>query len=401
MLARVGGAGAHVALGRWPFWAGQMWPVGSSGLPHRGHSGRPLATTWEPWRARTRSWGRVTNSRTSTGSGSSAGSSSSVGLELGGHHHHPVPLGVVAERQLPDPEVRLQRRGQGQLAGLGRRRLARVLGPVGGQLGQPGLEALGQPPHLLLLDQQGDLVGPGGGLEVEGALAGLADRVGGQPGDRVEVTARHRPPPPSSWPGPGPLGRGQVGVAAGVVQPHQEGRRPEGERGHAGRADHQPLEQVQVHPQVVAGQRLDDVGVAADGHRLLGMGLAQPLHRLHGPGLHLEQRLPGGEAGRRRGGLHHLPEGLLGQLLERPPGPVPVADLAHVVQGLDLEPLGLGQRGRRLLAALQRAGVDRVQRHRRQPPGQRLGLLPPRLRQVQPRQPPRQPRPGVLGHRMS
>src|SRR4029453_7496826 len=75
--AGVGGAGAHVALGRWPFWAGQMWPVGSSGLPHSGDSGRPLATTWEPWRASTRSWGRVTDSRTWRGSGGTGGSVSS------------------------------------------------------------------------------------------------------------------------------------------------------------------------------------------------------------------------------------------------------------------------------------------------------------------------------------
>ena len=67
---------------------------------------------------------------------------------------------------------------------------------------------LGMHLDLFLLDQQGDLVGPGGGLEVEGALAGLADGVGGQPGDRVQVTAGHGPPPAACGAGGAPWAAG-------------------------------------------------------------------------------------------------------------------------------------------------------------------------------------------------
>ena len=73
--------------------------------------------------------------------------------------------------------------------------------------------------------------------------------------------------------------------------------------------------------------------------------------------------LRAGEHRGRRVLLHDLPQRVLGQLLERPAGPVAVPALAQPVVGLDLE-LAAGRDGAGgLPAAVQRAGDDRGERH--------------------------------------
>src|SRR6266540_6878759 len=74
-----------------------------------------------------------------------------IGDQLGGDHHDPVAVLVVGQRQLPHPEIWLDRLVQAQVGGLSGAHLAGVLRAVGGQLGQPGDHALGQHPHLVLL----------------------------------------------------------------------------------------------------------------------------------------------------------------------------------------------------------------------------------------------------------
>jgi hypothetical protein len=65
-----------------------------------------------------------------------------------------------------------------------------------------------------------------------------------------------------------------------------------------------------------------------------------------------------------------------------------VAGLDQAQLGADLEAMGGGDRGGRLLGPFQRAGQHRDQRRAREVTGQQLGLGPPTARQLVPGQPP-------------
>ena len=89
--------------------------------------------------------------------------------------------------------------------------------------------------------------------------------------------------------------------------------------------------------------------------------------------LHVAHRLTAlaGERHRRRVRLDHLPQRVLGELLELLARPVAVAHLADPVVDVPGHVVAPGEHQvGRLEAALQRAGDDRRQRHRREPAGQ-------------------------------
>ena len=105
------------------------------------------------------------------------------------------------------------------------------------------------------------------------------------------------------------------------------------DHGHRGRVGHDPLEQVQVQAQRVGHDGLDHVAVAArqpqrvravlGGHRRVPVAGPRPPR---GPPSPPSPRRPGTSTARRVL-LHHLPQRVLGQLLERLALPVAVAAL--------------------------------------------------------------------------
>ena len=197
---------------------------------------------------------------------------------------------------------------------------------------------------------------------------------------RTGQPAAPAPPPtaasPDAAPAPAAAARRQQPghVAAGVVHPQHE--RPGvgvADHRHRARVDHDPLEEVEVQAERVGQQRLDHVAVAAGqpdrlrpgrrGHRASHSRTAATARAWV-----CGQPLPVRPGEHRRGRvlLHHLPQRLLGQLLQRPAGPVAVPHLGQ--PRLDLRPpasrpAASGRRG--LHAPLQRAGHHRGQRHRR------------------------------------
>ena len=166
-----------------------------------------------------------------------------------------------------------------------------------------------------------------------------------------------------------------------VVHPDQEGpQRRIPDHGQRAGIGLDPLALVEVQSQAIGDDGLDDISVRADeiGSVLAEPGIPVP-DRGHRPVLHVRHGLPvrAGERHRARVGLHHAPELLLRQLLQRLAGPVPVAALPHPVLGDDLLAVpGRRDRRRGLLAAFQRAADDGVERERGQPGRQRgrLGL---------------------------
>ena len=161
------------------------------------------------------------------------------------------------------------------------------------------------------------------------------------------------------------------------------------------RVDVQPLEQVEVHAQRVGQQRLDQVAVADRGPH--GAGAVLLLDRrvpaaygVHDARLHRTQRLAARERGRRRLGLHDLPERLLGELLQRAALPLAVVALGQALVGDHPElaarlPLCAQHGLRGLPAALQRAGDHCGQRAPR-PAGRRCARPgPARSRRAGPR----------------
>ena len=141
-----------------------------------------------------------------------------------------------------------------------------------------------------------------------------------------------------------------------------------------------PLTLVEVQSQAIGDDGLDDISVRADeiGSVLTEPGIPVP-DRSHRPVLHVRHGLAvrARERHRARVGLDHAPKLLAHQLLQRLAGPVPVAALPHPVLGEDLLAVpGRRDRRRGLLAAIQRAADDGVERQRGQPgrQGRCLGL---------------------------
>ena len=83
------------------------------------------------------------------------------------------------------------------------------------------------------------------------------------------------------------------------------------------------------------------------------------------------------QARERRSHLHDLPELRSGELAERAARPFPEPELAERGLHADGEASLRRERASRLPAALERAGVDRGNRKRSEPLGERFGLLLP------------------------
>jgi len=187
------------------------------------------------------------------------------------------------------------------------------------------------------------------------------------------------------------------GGAASVIHSYQE--RPE--RGvpddaQRARIDLNTLAQVQMQAEAVRDDRFDDVAVRTD--QVNGV-LAEPgvplPDRVHRAVLHLGHglRVFPGEAHRAGMGLHHAPQRVLGQPLERLARPVPVLDLGELLVFGDRGRAAIPRRGDRLrglAAAVQGAGNDRVQGHVSQPGCQRPGLRPATVVQRDTRRPARE-----------
>ena len=146
------------------------------------------------------------------------------------------------------------------------------------------VDTFGQHGDLLLLEPDARDAGSGACLEEEGALSGSADRAGHEALRRIEsmnegthachlmptaepVRRLRRPPrhDPAGrgFPGP-PRRRFEPGQVTGVRVDRQDvgtGRRVADDRDRR-RVDVDALEQVQVHPEGVGDDRLDDVAVA-------------------------------------------------------------------------------------------------------------------------------------------
>ena len=137
---------------------------------------------------------------------------------------------------------------------------------------------------------------------------------------------------------------------------------------HRGRVDRDALEQVQVQPERVGDDRLDHVAVAARQPRSRpapcsagqpGVPVSDRRDR-RAPTSRPSTRRPGRHRGRRVR-LHDLPQRLLGQRLERLPGPVAVVGTRPA--GRPRRRWRPGSAGRdRLPAADQRAGDHRRER---------------------------------------
>ena len=214
-----------------------------------------------------------------------------------------------------------------------------------------------------------------------------------RPSDRARrdpLRRSRRPPPRRSAPHSRPWAvavavtwHEVIHPAPSVVHPDQEGpQRRVPDHGQRAGIGLDPLALVEVQSQAICDDGLDDISVRADeiGSVLAEPGIPFP-DRGHRPVLHVRHGLAvrAGERNRARVGLHHAPERLLRQLLQRLAGPVPVAALPHPVVGEDLLAIpGRRDRRRGLLAAFQRAADDGVERERGQPgrQGGRLSLAP-------------------------
>ncbi len=142
---------------------------------------------------------------------------------------------------------------------------------------------------------------------------------------------------------------------------------------------------------------------SASGPCSAGHGRVVFAHRGHGPYLHPQHRLPAVAGERHRGGvcLHHPPQRVLDQFLQRPAGPGAVPALPEPLirerggAGNRARPGQRHHRGGGLLAALQRAGHHRTERERRQPPGEGLSLGAAGVVEPDPRRPAGQHTAGV------
>ena len=154
-----------------------------------------------------------------------------------------------------------------------------------------------------------------------------------------------------------------------VVHPDQE--RPQRripDHGQRARIGLDPLALIEVQSKAIGDDGLDDISVRADeiGSVLAEPGIPFP-DRAHRPVLHVRHGLAvrAGERHRAWVGLHHAPELLLGQLLQRLAGPVSVMAFPDPFFGDDLLAVpGRRDRRRGLLAAFQRAADDGVERER-------------------------------------
>ena len=179
-----GGSRGQSATGdrRWyPFSRAQTWPSASSGSAHSGHGGRPAETTRSARSANARACtgdrntrsasgpSSVSSSTTDSSTSSSVTASSSTTIERG--------LGVPAQPHGADPELLLERHGQrvevGRPGSVGR-----LGAEPAGDLLQQRADPLGEHRDLLLLQQHADRAGLLDRLQVEGAVAGLADGAG-------------------------------------------------------------------------------------------------------------------------------------------------------------------------------------------------------------------------------
>ena len=115
--------------------------------------------------------------------------------DLFDHQHHAVRRLVVADADRPHDPGRRRRLDQREVRASGRRRRRQTL--------EEPAQVLAKDAHLLLLalERHQRIAFPG--LEIEDALAGRADRAGGEEVRRGEVERlahRHAPPPPNPPP---------------------------------------------------------------------------------------------------------------------------------------------------------------------------------------------------------
>ena len=99
--------------------------------------------------------------------------------------------------------------------------------------------------------------------------------------------------------------------------------------------------------------------------------------------------------------LHHVPQGLGGQLGEVPPGPGSVIALDEALVDGDLRPELFGHGLHGLPTAFQRAGYQRRGNHTCQPTGQVRGLGAPGVVEVDSLGPTGQAWAGLFGHTVS
>ena len=153
------------------------------GLPQNWHVGRPRCATSAPWRDSANICSRVANNRTRLGVTEQERLRVVVfhrGLELLDLQLEQVLVLVEPDREFARAPPRFERLLQrhrlltGALAGLEFE--------VGEQLEDGG----GQQLHLFLLDGDGDQLAAGAGLEIERAITGFTDRVGGDSVDRTQ-----------------------------------------------------------------------------------------------------------------------------------------------------------------------------------------------------------------------
>ena len=224
----------------------------------------------------------------------------------------------------------------------GRRDVGRLLGVLLGDAVEEGDGLGGEQRDLLLLHEHGELRRLLAGLEVEGALAGLADGAGAEGVDGVELDLLTLMIGSSAFPSLARRRRSGSGGRSSSRVPvslHFTSATPcaESERGDRRRRHDDALEQVEVHAGVVRDRGLDRVGVRHDHDQLARVVGHHRFERGDHARLHLRDRLAAREPGARRRALHHLPEVGLGEVGELAAGPLAVVGLEHAVERAHLE----------------------------------------------------------------
>ena len=152
--------------------------------------------------------------------------------------------------------------------------------------------------------------------------------------------------------------------------------------------DHDALEDIQVHAQVMRQRHLNQVGMEDQSGHLAGVLLRQPFYRVDRPRLHAAHGFAIGEAGPRWVFLHQPPHLAPPQVVDGFAFPIAIPHFAYVAAGFHFKlRVMAGNRFGRLHGARDGAGVNMLDGRRRQTPTERRRLSLPFFIEMHARRP--------------